>query len=46
LKTYLLKSLRELRSKKPDRLLDERYAKFRRMGVFTELELDSAAIRP
>lgn len=44
LKNYLLKTLRELRSKKPDRLLDERYAKFRRMGVFTEPELDSAAL--
>jgi acetyl-CoA carboxylase carboxyl transferase subunit alpha len=36
LKTYLLKSLRELKAKKPDRLLDERYAKFRRMGVHIE----------
>jgi len=44
LKTYLLKTLRELRLKKPDRLLDERYAKFRRMGVFTEPEADVAAV--
>jgi acetyl-CoA carboxylase carboxyl transferase subunit alpha len=44
LKNYLLKTLRELRTKKPDRLLDERYAKFRRMGVFTEPEADSTAI--
>ena len=44
LKTYLLKTLRELRSKKPDRLLDERYAKFRRMGVFTEPEPDPATV--
>jgi acetyl-CoA carboxylase carboxyl transferase subunit alpha len=36
LKSYLLKVLRELRSKKPDRLLDDRYAKFRQMGVHTE----------
>jgi acetyl-CoA carboxylase carboxyl transferase subunit alpha len=36
-KTYLLRTLRELRSKKPDRLLTERYDKFRGMGVFTEL---------
>jgi acetyl-CoA carboxylase carboxyl transferase subunit alpha len=38
LKTYLLKTLRELKSKKTDRLLDERYAKFRAMGVHTEPE--------
>jgi acetyl-CoA carboxylase carboxyl transferase subunit alpha len=37
-KNYLLKCLRELRSKKTDRLLDERYDKFRRMGVFEEVE--------
>jgi acetyl-CoA carboxylase carboxyl transferase subunit alpha len=36
LKTYLLKCLRELQLKKPDRLLSERYDKFRRMGVFEE----------
>ncbi|HEX3148818.1 MAG TPA: acetyl-CoA carboxylase carboxyltransferase subunit alpha [Gemmataceae bacterium] len=36
LKTYLLKALRELKSKKADRLLDERYAKFRAMGVHSE----------
>jgi acetyl-CoA carboxylase carboxyl transferase subunit alpha len=35
-KTYLLRKLRELRTKKPDRLLSERYEKFRRMGVFLE----------
>ena len=38
LKTYLVKAIRELRTKKPDRLLDERYAKFRRMGGFEEPE--------
>lgn len=32
LKAYLLKALRELRAKKPDRLLEDRYEKFRRMG--------------
>ena len=37
-KTYLLKALRDLRSKKLDRLLDDRYGKFRRMGVFVEPE--------
>jgi acetyl-CoA carboxylase carboxyl transferase subunit alpha len=38
LKSYLVRAIRELRSKKPDRLLDDRYAKFRRIGVFTEPE--------
>ena len=42
LKTYLLKTLRELRSKKPERLLDERYDKFRRIGVFTEPAVEIA----
>lgn len=36
LKSYTLKCLRELRSKKTERLLEERYDKFRRMGVFVE----------
>jgi acetyl-CoA carboxylase carboxyl transferase subunit alpha len=40
LKTYLLKTLRELRSKKVDHLLDERYAKFRGMGVHIEPETE------
>ena len=44
LKSYLLKTLRELRSRKPDRLLDERYTKFRRMGVFTEPDRESSAV--
>ena len=39
LKTYLLKTLRELKSRKTDRLLDDRYAKFRAMGVHTEAEV-------
>jgi acetyl-CoA carboxylase carboxyl transferase subunit alpha len=43
LKTYLLKVLRELRAKRPERLLDERYAKFRRMGVHVEPEEPAAA---
>src|SRR5262245_43541432 len=38
LKSYLVRAIRELRSQKPDRLVDDRYAKFRRMGVFTEPE--------
>ena len=36
LKTYLVKTLRELKSKPFDALLDQRYAKFRQMGVFLE----------
>jgi acetyl-CoA carboxylase carboxyl transferase subunit alpha len=34
LKTYLLRYLRELRSLSPSELLEARYQKFRRMGVF------------
>jgi acetyl-CoA carboxylase carboxyl transferase subunit alpha len=45
LKSYLLRCLRELRSKKPDRLLDERYEKFRRMGVFEEGPQDAVAAK-
>ena len=36
LKTYLLRSLRELVSQPTDRLVESRYDKFRRMGVFLE----------
>jgi acetyl-CoA carboxylase carboxyl transferase subunit alpha len=36
LKTYLLKHLRELRTKPIAELLEQRYQKFRRMGVFDE----------
>jgi acetyl-CoA carboxylase carboxyl transferase subunit alpha len=36
LKMYLIKSLRELVGRSADRLVEERYAKFRRMGVFLE----------
>jgi acetyl-CoA carboxylase carboxyl transferase subunit alpha len=43
LKAYLVKAIRELRAKKAERLLDDRYAKFRRMGVFAEPEKDLAA---
>jgi acetyl-CoA carboxylase carboxyl transferase subunit alpha len=42
LKSYLLKALRELRTKKVERLLDDRYAKFRRMGVHVEAEAETA----
>lgn len=43
LKTYLLKTLRELRARKAERLLDERYAKFRKMGVHVEPEANSTS---
>jgi len=43
LKSYLVRAIRELRIKKPDRLLEERYAKFRRMGVFEEEEAAAGA---
>jgi acetyl-CoA carboxylase carboxyl transferase subunit alpha len=43
LKAYLVKAIRELRTRKTDRLLDERYAKFRRIGVFEEPELAAEA---
>jgi acetyl-CoA carboxylase alpha subunit len=36
LKMYLVNALRELSGRPIDRLLDERYAKFRNMGVFFE----------
>jgi acetyl-CoA carboxylase carboxyl transferase subunit alpha len=36
LKTYLLRYLRELRQITPEDLLEQRYQKFRRMGVFDE----------
>jgi acetyl-CoA carboxylase carboxyl transferase subunit alpha len=36
LKTYLLRYLRELRSVPVDELLEQRYQKFRRLGVFDE----------
>ena len=37
LKNFLSRSLRELRGKPTDRLLDERFAKFRKMGFFDEV---------
>lgn len=36
LKSYLTKTLRDLGRQSPDELLEQRYQKFRRMGVFTE----------
>jgi acetyl-CoA carboxylase carboxyl transferase subunit alpha len=47
LKVYLLKCLRELVGVSPEELVDRRYEKFRRMGVFLETgssELDTEAI--
>lgn len=38
LKSYLVRYIRELKSVPPDELLEQRYAKFRRMGVFDEGE--------
>jgi acetyl-CoA carboxylase carboxyl transferase subunit alpha len=38
LQKYLVRYLRELRSKSPEELLEGRYQKFRRMGVFEEGE--------
>ena len=36
LKTYLSRALTDLESKTPDELVDQRYEKFRRIGVFLE----------
>jgi acetyl-CoA carboxylase carboxyl transferase subunit alpha len=41
LKTYLLKTLRELSGTQTDKLLAQRYEKFRKMGVFVERLEDS-----
>ena len=43
LKTYLLRYLRELRDLPSDVLLEQRYAKFRRMGVLEEVRGDTGA---
>lgn len=43
LKSYLLRYLRDLRSLSTDDLLEQRYQKFRRMGVFDETPLSGAA---
>lgn len=39
LKTYLARTLRELVGMPVDKLLDDRYQKFRRMGVYAEIPL-------
>ncbi|MBL8797692.1 MAG: acetyl-CoA carboxylase carboxyltransferase subunit alpha [Planctomycetia bacterium] len=46
LKTYLLRHLRELRQLAPAELLERRYQKFRRMGVFDEGVVPAAAAEP
>jgi acetyl-CoA carboxylase carboxyl transferase subunit alpha len=38
LKTFLLRTLRELVAQPADALVNARYEKFRRMGVFLEAE--------
>jgi acetyl-CoA carboxylase carboxyl transferase subunit alpha len=38
LKTYLTRTLRELVGRPGDRLVSDRYEKFRKMGVFLEAE--------
>jgi acetyl-CoA carboxylase carboxyl transferase subunit alpha len=43
LKTYLLRYLRELRGVPVEQLLEARYQKFRRMGVFDEGLADPSA---
>jgi acetyl-CoA carboxylase carboxyl transferase subunit alpha len=43
LKAYLLRYLRDLRNVSPEELLEGRYQKFRKMGVFDELALEGAA---
>jgi acetyl-CoA carboxylase carboxyl transferase subunit alpha len=43
LKSYLLRYLRELRGVPHDELLEARYQKFRRMGVFTTVGEESMA---
>jgi acetyl-CoA carboxylase carboxyl transferase subunit alpha len=46
LKTHLLRYLRELRQLSPEELLQQRYEKFRRMGVFEEPGAAMAASLP
>ncbi len=40
LETYLIEQLTELREMKPDELLENRYARFRKLGAYDEVELD------
>ena len=44
LKSYLLRYLRQLRGKSVEELLNERYDKFRRMGVFETAGGSPAAV--
>ena len=46
LKIYLRKCLRELVGKPIDQLLEERYEKFRRMGVFLEHAVETETAVP
>jgi acetyl-CoA carboxylase carboxyl transferase subunit alpha len=46
LKTYLLRYLRELRAVPRDELLEQRYQKFRRMGMFLEGVGDNGPLTP
>jgi acetyl-CoA carboxylase carboxyl transferase subunit alpha len=43
-KQYLLRTLRELTAKSPEQLLDGRYEKFRRMGVFLEEPVTASSL--
>jgi acetyl-CoA carboxylase carboxyl transferase subunit alpha len=43
LKVFLMRTLRELTAKSPEQLLDSRYDKFRKMGVFLEDPLTAAS---
>lgn len=44
MKSYLLKTLRELNQQSPEQLIESRYDKFRRMGVFMENDMASGPI--
>jgi acetyl-CoA carboxylase carboxyl transferase subunit alpha len=44
LKTFLLRYLRELRALPVEDLLEQRYQKFRRMGVFDEEAIDAGSV--
>jgi acetyl-CoA carboxylase carboxyl transferase subunit alpha len=46
LKTYLLRYLRELRAVPRDELLQQRYQKFRQMGMFLEGVGDNGPLTP
>jgi acetyl-CoA carboxylase carboxyl transferase subunit alpha len=43
LKVFLMRTLRELTAKSPEQLLQSRYEKFRKMGVFLEDPLTAAS---